>query len=135
MRAHIGVAVAALVLIGSACTRLTPSLTPSPSPTQPAAAGDGGWPTVVSHPIQSNEAPIAGHIAHANGTPATHYCVILTAGPCAVTTDANGDFTTSFLPSIAVTLVIKGQFDGSDGPVVATTGATAGGGPISITVP
>lgn len=111
----------------------TPSPTPSPSPS--LAAGDGGWPTVVSHPIQSNERPITGRVQHANGTPASHYCVILTSGPCAVTTDGSGNFTTSFLPGIAVNLVIKGAFNGTDGPVVATTTVTAGSAPVTITVP
>ncbi|MHB8632322.1 MAG: hypothetical protein ACYC9W_10385, partial [Candidatus Limnocylindria bacterium] len=95
----------------------------------------GGWPTVVSHPIQSNESPITGHLQHANGTPATHYCVIITSGPCAVTSDSNGNFTTSFLPGIAVNLVVKGAYNGTDGPVVATASVTAGKGPITITVP
>jgi hypothetical protein len=89
----------------------------------------------VSHPIQSNEAPITGRVQHANGSPAPHYCVILTGGPCAVTTDASGNFTTSFLPGFAITLVIKGAFDGTDGPVVATQTVTAGGPPINVTVP
>lgn len=113
----------------------TPSPTPSPSPSPSPAAGDGGWPTVVSHPIQSNEAPITGRVLHANGTAASHYCVILTSGPCAVTTDTNGNFTTSFLPSIPVNLVIKGSFNGTDGPVVATATVTAGSAAITITVP
>lgn len=133
MRRHsvaAGVAAAALILIGSACTF---GSSPSPSPT--LAVDDAGWPTVVSHPIQSNEAPITGRVQHANGTPGSHYCVILTAGPCAVTTDASGSFTTSFLPGFAVTLVIKGAFNGTDGPVVATTTVTVGGAPITVTIP
>ena len=89
----------------------------------------------MSHPIQSNEAPITGHVQHANGSPAPHYCVILTGGPCAVTTDANGSFTTSFLPGFAISLVIKGAFNGTDGPVVATATVIAGDAPITITVP
>lgn len=104
----------------------TPSPTPSPSPSPSPAAGDGGWPTVVSHPIQSNEAAITGRVVHANGAPASHYCVILNAGPCAVTTDANGNFQTSFATIFLgpISLKIKGQFDGTDGPVVATVNAT-----------
>ena len=122
-------AIASLLLIGSACSA------PSPSPSPTPGAIDGGWPTVVSHPIQSNEAPITGHVQHANGSPAPHYCVILTGGPCAVTTDANGSFTTSFLPGFAISLVIKGAFNGTDGPVVATATVIAGDAPITITVP
>jgi hypothetical protein len=126
---RLAAATAALFLIGNTCS--APSASPSPS----LAPIDGGWPPVVSHPIQSNEAAITGRVQHANGSPAPHYCVILTAGPCAVTTDASGNFTTSFLPGFAITLVIKGAFNGTDGPVVATQTVTAGGAPINVTVP
>lgn len=124
---------AALLLIGNACSAAAPSPSPSPSPS--IAPIDGGWPPVVSHAIQSNEGAITGHVRHVDGSPAPHYCVILTAGPCAVTTDATGSFMTSFLPGFAITLVIKGAFDGTDGPVVAKMTVTAGGPPIDVTVP
>lgn len=97
---------------------------------------------VVSHPIQSNEAAITGHVVHANGTPASHHCVILTSGPCAVTTDANGNFTTSFATIFTgpIDLVIKGAYNAAtgDGPVVAVVHATMSATGISagtITIP
>ncbi|MEA2660908.1 MAG: hypothetical protein QOH08_480 [Chloroflexota bacterium] len=121
---------AALALLATACS--TPTVAPSPTPTPVV---DGGWPPVVSHPIQSNEGAITGHIQHLDGSPAPHYCVILTGGPCAVTTDAGGNFATSFLPGFAITLVIKGKFDGADGPVVAMVTVMAGGPPANITIP
>jgi hypothetical protein len=106
----------------------TPSPTPSPSPSPSAAAGDGGWPTIVSHPIQSNEAPITGRLVHTNGTAAGHYCIILTSGPCAVTTDANGNFSTSFATLFLgpIDLVIKGPYNPAtgDGPVVTVVHST-----------
>jgi len=120
----------AIVLLATACSTPTPAPSPSPSP-----AVDGGWPTVVSHPIQSNEGAITGHLQHLDGSPTPHYCVILTAGPCAVTTDEGGNFATSFLPGFAITLVIKGRFDGTDGPVVAMVTVMAGGPPANITIP
>ncbi|HEX9496587.1 MAG TPA: hypothetical protein VGA38_12585 [Candidatus Limnocylindria bacterium] len=48
--------------------------------------------------------------------------MILNAGPCAVTTDANGNFQTSFATVFLgpMSLVIKGQYNPAtfDGPVV-----------------
>ena len=121
--------IAALLLVGSACSA------PSPSPSPSLAPIDGGWPTVVSHPIQSNEAAITGRVQHANGSPAPHYCVILTAGPCAVTTDASGNFTTSFLPGFAITLVIKGRVRRRRRTGRRDDDRQHGGAPINVTVP
>jgi len=125
------VAAAVVLVIGAACTSSFGPVqrpSPSPSPSLTSAADDGGWPVIVSHPIQSNEAPITGHIQHANGTAAGHYCVILTAGPCAVTSDASGSFTTSFATVFLgpIDIVVKGQYDPAtqDGPVQTVLHAT-----------
>jgi len=130
-------ALAALLLVGSACTsnfaKATPSPTPSPSPSPVSA----GWPPLGPFAPQAGTLAIAGTITHANGTPAAFYCVILTAGPCNVTTDANGSFGTYFLPGFAVTLYIKGwpKSPGGDGDVVASQTVYAGQTGIQITVP
>ena len=96
-----------------------------------------GWPPLGPFPPQAGTLAITGTVRHANGTPAAGYCVILTAGPCNVTTDANGYFGTYFLPGFPVTLVIKGwpTSPGGDGDVVASSTVNAGQTGIAITVP
>lgn len=103
----------------------TPTPSPSPSPSPTLAAGDAGWPAIAISPVQSNEAPITGRVVHANGTGAGHHCLILTSGPCAATTDANGNFTLKFASgfgAIAINIVVKGQYNAAtnDGPVVGS---------------
>ncbi len=119
----------------------TPSPSPSPSPT--LAAGDGGWPPKSISPIQANEAPITGRVVHANGTGAGHYCLILTSGPCAATTDASGNFTLKFASgfgAVAINIVVKGPFNAStgDGPVAGSQSinmAATGVSGITINIP
>ncbi len=121
----------------------SPSPTPSPSPSPTLAAGDGGWPPKSISPIQSNEAPITGRVVHANGTGAGHYCLILTSGPCAATTDASGNFTLKFASgfgAVAINIVVKGPFNAStgDGPVAGSqsiTMAASGVSGITINIP
>lgn len=132
---------AALLVIGSACTSNVatkdPAL-PSPSPSSPSPSPvSAGWPPLGPFPPQAGTLAITGTVRHANGTPAAGYCVILTAGPCNVTTDANGYFGTYFLPGFPVTLVIKGwpTSPGGDGDVVASSTVNAGQTGIAITVP
>jgi hypothetical protein len=118
-----------------------PTATPVPTPTP--APGDAGWPPKSVGPIQSNEAPITGRVTHANGTGAGHYCLILTSGPCAATTNADGTFTLKFASgfgAVTINLVVKGQYNSAtgDGPVVATKAITmtaTGISNIFITVP
>jgi len=76
-------------------------------------------------------------VRHANGTPAASYCIILSAGPCNVTTDANGYFATYFLPGFAIDLFVKSwpTSPGGDGVVVARQSVTAGQPAVAITVP
>jgi hypothetical protein len=95
--------------------------TPAPTP-PPAAPGDAGWPPKSIGPIQSNEAPVGGHVQHSDGSPAGHYCIILSSGPCAVTTDSSGNFTAKFATVFLgpIDIIIKGKFNGTDGPVVFT---------------
>lgn len=119
----------------------TPSPTPFPSPS--LAAGDAGWPPKSISPIQSNEAPITGRVVHANGTGAGHHCLILTSGPCAATTDANGSFTLKFASgfgAVPINIVVKGQYNSAtgDGPVVGSQSITmsaTGVSGLTITVP
>ena len=121
----------------------TPAPTPTPVPTPTPAPGDAGWPPKSISPIQSNEAPITGRVTHANGTGAGHYCLILTSGPCAATTLADGTFTLKFASgfgAVTINLVVKGQYNSAtgDGPVVATKSITmtsTGISNIFITVP
>ena len=121
----------------------TLSPTPSPSPSPTVAAGDAGWPPKSVSPIQSNEAPITGRVVHANGTGGGHYCLILTSGPCAATTDGNGNFTLKFASgfgAVAINIVVKGRYDPAtgDGPVVAQRAITmtaTGVSGLTITVP
>ena len=113
----------------------TPSPTPSPSPSPSAASG--GWPPLGPLAPQSGTLPITGTVRHANGSPAVAYCIILSAGPCNVTTDANGYFATYFLPGFAIDLFVKAwpTSPGGDGPVVYQKSVKAGDTGIAITVP
>lgn len=62
---------------------------------------------------------------HANGTAAGHHCLILTSGPCAATTLADGTFTLKFASgfgAVAINIIVKGQYNAAtgDGPVVGS---------------
>jgi len=126
---------------GAPTSSSSPSPSPSPSPT--LAAGDAGWPPKSISPIQPNEAPITGRVVHANGTGAGHQCLILTSGPCAATTDANGNFTLKFgsgFGAVSINVVVKGQFNAAtgDGPVVGSqliTMTATGVAGLTITIP
>ena len=94
----------------------------------------------MSPPITPGvEVAITGKVTHQNGTAASHYCIILTSGPCAVTTDANGNFNTKFLPNFDVLFIVKGPYNPAtgDGPVVLskTVHIGATGAAPSFTIP
>jgi hypothetical protein len=123
-RLHVALVIAASVL--GACAAATPTPTPTPTPAPTPTPRDGGYTPVPTRSPAVGEVAITGRVVFANGAAAANACVILTSGQsCAATTDAQGNFQTTFTSAftgqVDVLVFFQGKLGNPPGTRIAIT--------------